>query len=915
MDKNYFKSGLAKLNLHQYKDAIEDFSTAIQLNPKYVDAYYSRGLAKLNLHQYKDAIEDNSKAIQLNPEYVDAYLNRGNAKLNLQQYADAIEDYNRAIHLNPEHVHAYHNRGYAKSELHQDEDAIKDFSRAIYLNPKHVHSYYSRGLAKSHLYQCEDAIEDYSKVIHLDPEHVHAYYNRGVAKGELQQYEDAIEDYSKVIHLDPNHAQAYYNRGNDKLFLDLYKDAIKDFSTAIHLNPKYVRAYVNRGVAKLHLHQYEDAIEDSSTAIYLDPEVVDAYLNRGNAKLCLHQDENAIEDYSMAIHLNPEYGDAYHNRGNAKSNLRQYENAIEDFSTAIHLDPEHLLAYYNRGRVFQIIQYKYQALLDFNRFLFLTDQKEFLKSLSKVLLFYKTFPAPFLLERVLRSFVDYEHIQSIDGTIDQIKQQCQPMRGFLDLLALQRAATENLMSYHHAQALICFYMGDPIAAFRIYDEKIDNPDIMGIPMNLMGHYYFIESARLFREPYENLLNFARQVIEETKNELITLRAWREIYYAGMILYSAERIEETDKNLTRKEEEEKQARITKNIREAHKYFTLAADYLPAAYMQVLTLAYLEMDSSTQVAAIRNREAKMPPSKGFMHGFPTRYFQMDDPDYFSPLLHYAHYKEILEAVNEVRSPSQPFEHNELWTAFRWSTEDLKQIEWLVRREELSQISRRLLQQFQSTVETAFQFKQPSEEIALLERAFTQQLRNDKWADTDYSSFEDLRTKIGGFPNAAQQIGFLISNSRHLSANSKMLLVEYFYLRGDLRIEDVFAMYFYIGTHQKGTGQNKVTDEAFVDMGKKMIELILAPISLAGNILTAGAAAALMRLLKNYFSEEEQIDLNKFRNQASGPLHSDYDAFVEGFLRFLSFQRESLGEKKFQQRFPLEGFEDWSTKRPRR
>jgi tetratricopeptide (TPR) repeat protein len=881
------------------------------------DSFLDAGASKSDQGYYEAAIEDFSKAIQLNPNSDIAYLLRGDAKFKLDQYEAAIEDFSKAIQLDPDNASAYNYRGTAKFHLNQYEAAIEDYSMSIQLDPDDINAYFNQGTAKFSLHQYEAAIEDFSTAIQFNPDNASVYFSRGVVKFKMHQYEAVIEDLSTAIQLNPDNASAYNYRGYAKHNLNQHEAAIEDFSTAIHLNPDDADSYSGRGEAKFHLKQYEAAIEDLSTAIQLTPDSYIAYTYRGYAKFFLCHYEAAIEDLSTAIQLNPESKSAYPIRGAVKLSLHQYEAAIEDFSIDIQLnpDPDNANSYFERGKIFQIIVNPYQALLDFNRFLVLADKEAFLKNRKKIFDFYETFPAPFLLERLLRSFIDYEHFQTLDGTIDQIRQQCQPMRSFLHLLDLRKAATETLVSYHHAQALICFYMGDPFAAFRIYDEKIDNPDVMGIPMNLMGHYYFIESARLFREPHENLLAFALQMIETTKDQLITFKAWREIYYAGMILYGAERIEETDKYLTQKEREEKQTRIRKNIEEAHECFTLAEGYLPAAYMKVLTLTDLGIDNSDQITTIRSHEAKIPAEERFLRGFPTRYFQMDDPDYFSPLLHYAHYKEILEAINEVRSPSEPFEHNDLWAAFRWSAEDLKQIEWFVRRDELSQIRRQLLQQFQSTIETTFQDKQPAEEILLLEKAFTQKLKNDHWGDTDYASFEALRAKVEGQPNAAQQIGLLISNSRRLSANSKMLLVEYFYLRGDLRIDDVFAMYFYIGTHQKGTLSNKVSEEASIDMGKKIIELMLDSVGFVGNILTAGAAAGLMRLLKNYFSDEEQIDMNNFRNESPKPLHSDYDAFVDGFLRFLSFQRESLGEEKFQQRFPLEGFEDWSKKRVRK
>ena len=45
------------------------------------------------LNQYKNAIDDYSKAIDLNPDYIKAYYNRANAYLKLGQYQNAIEGF------------------------------------------------------------------------------------------------------------------------------------------------------------------------------------------------------------------------------------------------------------------------------------------------------------------------------------------------------------------------------------------------------------------------------------------------------------------------------------------------------------------------------------------------------------------------------------------------------------------------------------------------------------------------------------------------------------------------------------------------------------------------------------------------------------------------------------------------------
>jgi tetratricopeptide (TPR) repeat protein len=48
-------------------NAIADFDRAIQLNPKYVDAFNNRGFAYNTKGEYDRAIADYNQAIQLNP--------------------------------------------------------------------------------------------------------------------------------------------------------------------------------------------------------------------------------------------------------------------------------------------------------------------------------------------------------------------------------------------------------------------------------------------------------------------------------------------------------------------------------------------------------------------------------------------------------------------------------------------------------------------------------------------------------------------------------------------------------------------------------------------------------------------------------------------------------------------------------
>jgi len=63
--------------LGDIKGAIQDYDKAIELNPKYFDAYYERGEIKRITADVKGAIEDFDKAIQIAPDHAETYYKRG----------------------------------------------------------------------------------------------------------------------------------------------------------------------------------------------------------------------------------------------------------------------------------------------------------------------------------------------------------------------------------------------------------------------------------------------------------------------------------------------------------------------------------------------------------------------------------------------------------------------------------------------------------------------------------------------------------------------------------------------------------------------------------------------------------------------------------------------------------------------
>jgi tetratricopeptide (TPR) repeat protein len=129
----YNNRGIAYSALGNYRQAIDDCSRAIEIDPGFAEAYYNRGNAYVALGNHRQAIDDYGRAIEIKPGYVAAYCNRGHAYADLGNYRQAIEDYSRAIEIKPGYADAYNNRAFIYLKQGDNISGCRDALKACEL--------------------------------------------------------------------------------------------------------------------------------------------------------------------------------------------------------------------------------------------------------------------------------------------------------------------------------------------------------------------------------------------------------------------------------------------------------------------------------------------------------------------------------------------------------------------------------------------------------------------------------------------------------------------------------------------------------------------------------------------------------------------------------------------------------------
>ena len=152
---DYFARAMDFMTIRNYKNAIEDFTRAIELTPDFVPAYFMRAIAKNKLAILE---RDQAPTEANSPEE----FTPANAKLQAE-LREIISDYDKVIELSPQMAFAYYNKGVVLAEAGDNTSALSLFSTAISLKPDFGEAYYNRGFIYMQLGQRQKGSDDLSK--------------------------------------------------------------------------------------------------------------------------------------------------------------------------------------------------------------------------------------------------------------------------------------------------------------------------------------------------------------------------------------------------------------------------------------------------------------------------------------------------------------------------------------------------------------------------------------------------------------------------------------------------------------------------------------------------------------------------------------------------------------------------------
>jgi tetratricopeptide (TPR) repeat protein len=291
-----------------YEGAIENYSKAIEVDPKFEKAYVARALSYEKIGFKMEAIEDYKKALAFNPKEKTYYYNAGRLLTDLAKYSEADEMLRKAIERDKGYMEALteevkvlfqlrdytyglkvtemalskkrnaqnlYNHAVMLDSLKNNTEAEKYYKYAKQSDAKFIPAYVGLAMTQIKLNKNEEAMKICDEALSKDPNNIDVFYAKSLVNAAKKDYQNAINEITKVILTKPS-TNAYMQRASFYIVLGQHHNAINDYTQVTRLDDKYIYAYLNRAYANEFIQNFKAALSDYNTV---------ASLANGDAKI------------------------------------------------------------------------------------------------------------------------------------------------------------------------------------------------------------------------------------------------------------------------------------------------------------------------------------------------------------------------------------------------------------------------------------------------------------------------------------------------------------------------------------------------------------------------------------------------------------------------------------------------------
>lgn len=262
-----FTYGVILFQQERYADALSAFNQVIRIDERIPDAWLNRGATKLMLTDSTGALNDYTTAINLNPFSANPYVRRGSLYAQQKKYPLAINDLNMAISIDSLLPQAYFTRALIHYYQKQLNQSLIDLNKVLQLDSRNTLALFNRAIINYEIGNQERAIDDLTRLASIIPTNVLVHYYLASIRFERGYLKTALDNINKAIDLFPQFANAYLLRAEIKSQMGDLKGSESDFTQGNKLAQEF------RGKASSDITSIIDSAGKLKRLLSLDEEL------------------------------------------------------------------------------------------------------------------------------------------------------------------------------------------------------------------------------------------------------------------------------------------------------------------------------------------------------------------------------------------------------------------------------------------------------------------------------------------------------------------------------------------------------------------------------------------------------------------------------------------------------------------
>ncbi|QGP79898.1 DUF3857 domain-containing protein [Sphingobium sp. CAP-1] len=369
--KDYVERGRVRMDRGQFAAANEDFTKALDLDPKDEWTRANRGISRVWLGDYAGATADLDAVQAANPKNPVVPRARGLIAEHKGQWTEAVAAYSQALALEEGNGFALGHRAIAQRSAGNNDAALADSAAALKLDPRWVDLY----LLRASLFRSRgDSVAGLKEAAALEsamPDTSYAQVAAANIYHSFGAWDAALKAYDRAIAIKPE-AFIYTNRGARRPKADL-AGRRADFAEAVRLDPDDASVWAAQADLARESGDAKDAIQRYSQAIAKFPDNADLLAGRGLAYDLAGDRAAADRDYAAArakASLPVMLNNLCWKKATAdKATRATMESALADCDAALKQTPDMAGFLDSRGLVLLRLGRTDDALRDYDRVL------------------------------------------------------------------------------------------------------------------------------------------------------------------------------------------------------------------------------------------------------------------------------------------------------------------------------------------------------------------------------------------------------------------------------------------------------------------------------------------------------------------------------------------------------------------